>query len=144
MIPSVTARELSGPKREYLLRHIDVQVPFDRRSERGTVSALLRLGLIRDAKGSCHSRFPAATTLTDYGRSVVAAILAEYADALVRAGCLEVDENTAREIRPLEMLARLKASWKAQAESFSQANPPKSPNRKNSTNPSSSAADIGR
>lgn len=126
MFAAELSTKISSAQRQYLLRHIDTRVPFNCRSERGTVLSLLKLKLIRDPSPS-KTTFPTSTVLTELGREVVAALLAEYAETLIRAGCLEVDEEVAREVRPLDIARRLKGKWrKTENEGFKLTTPGKS------------------
>lgn len=96
---------LSEPQRELLILHIDraVGVHRGRGMKIAASVSLMRFGLIRgEVPGVIRPKY---TVLTDAGRAAVATLLAQYADALVRAGCLD----HAPELRPLQILRRLRA-----------------------------------
>jgi hypothetical protein len=86
-------RRLSHVQREMLIAHIDGPKPIrtmpgpESKNERRTTRSLENFGLL-SAKRTCAIR-PRSTHLTDLGREVLAAVLANYAEALVRAGCLD-------------------------------------------------------
>jgi len=135
-------RSLSIPQREILIKHAPGPVEYviyrsdqDYKKEIGRLTATRKMIDMQMIRGD-HPRRPRYTSLTRHGREAVAMILAEYAEALISAGALEP------ELRPLEMLEKLKAA--DQTFGRSQTKPAKSPNLKNSTNPSSSSIDIGR
>lgn len=82
------AAGLSNAQRALLIEHVDggafVPAPISVRlmARRQTTESLQRLGLLRlDGYKS-----PKSTSVTDDGRMVMALVLAEYADALMRAG----------------------------------------------------------
>ena len=84
------AADLSRAQREVLIVHALGPQPVQRsdvqRSDNGrTGIILMRRGLIRytGPDGKCGGSRPTHTLLTEDGRQVVCAILAEYADALV-------------------------------------------------------------
>jgi hypothetical protein len=86
-------RRLSHVQREMLIAHIDGPRPVrmmpgpDSKNERRTARSLENFGLL-SVKRTCEIR-PRSTHLTDLGREVLAAVLANYAESLVRAGCLD-------------------------------------------------------
>ena len=65
------------------------------------------LGLLQNESPGPMPAKPRALILTELGRQAVSLLLAEYADALVRAGCLDAEPLT-----PLMILQRLKAARK--------------------------------
>lgn len=100
--------KINQAQRKVLLEHIDAPQDFIVRDQARnlSVAVLMRYGLLRgDPIGVKH---PRQTELTEAGRDAVARILSEYAELLIDAGCLEVDEHTAGELRPTRMLARLR------------------------------------
>jgi hypothetical protein len=113
MLPEINdayVRRISIAQRAVLVEHIDGAVPLDRRDRfhTQTVTTLMTMKLLRDEKSGgvdyvCAIR-PRATMLTIRGREALAKVLAEYADALSR-----VMELADAEIRPIQMLQRLKA-----------------------------------
>jgi hypothetical protein len=97
-------RRLSQDQRDMLIEHIDRIVPIDQHRGRRTLDWLLEHKLL---KGHPSNTFrPTGTSLTQDGRAAVCIILGECADALIRAGLLELD-NT--EETPLEVLRRMRA-----------------------------------
>lgn len=96
-------RRLSVAQREELVNHVAGAQPFTV-GPRGDgarmfcVRKLIELGLI---KGD-HRERPRFTHITDAGREAAAAILGEYADALVQAGCLEA------RLRPIDLVELIK------------------------------------
>jgi len=100
---------LSHMQRRVLFEHIEGPKAIDTSDShrQQTLKALSRVSLIRGFPYG--ARRPSATELTNEGREVVAKLLSEYAETLIRAGCLDVDEKTAEELKPFRMLARLKA-----------------------------------
>jgi hypothetical protein len=128
-INNAYVRRISIAQRAVLVGHIDGAVPLDRRDRfhSQTVDTLMTMKLLRDATsggaGSVESIRPRATMLTIRGREALAKILAEYADAISKVIALEQDE-----IRPMEMLKRLKAMrgptrWDVQPEAPEEAEP---------------------
>lgn len=99
-----TVASLSFAQCEYLLFHVDHAVAVQR-SNFKTLPSLLRLGLIQSDVPNCPR--PRYTILTDFGRQAVCMLLANYADALVRAGCLDAEP-----LSTLAILQRLKAAHK--------------------------------
>ncbi|HEY6030480.1 MAG TPA: hypothetical protein VIU44_07955 [Gaiellaceae bacterium] len=86
------ARRLSRRQRDMLVEHAGLTfLPAKTGGDRRTRDVLLRLKMIYPCtlKGyhSPPGRCPVATRMTELGRSVAAAILAEQAEALVDAGC---------------------------------------------------------
>lgn len=79
------ADDLSAAQKEYLVDHLDGQRPLANRNahEVRTRGSLLARGFIHH-KETITSR-PTATVLTDKGRDALCAILAEYAEQLLRA-----------------------------------------------------------
>lgn len=126
-------RKLSVAQRNYLISHVqEGRVPVNTGGPTAAPRiALSGHGLIRGWPRDVDR--PRFTELTEHGRYAASLILGDYADALVAAGYLELPFDE----RPLTVLQRLKAER-------SQMNPAKSPNLKNSENPTSSSSDIGR
>jgi len=86
MSHSRVAKHLSPLQRNFLIKHInggrEIPVPVFMTELKGPRLALIRLGLLRPNRQA----FASKTLLTEDGRMVLAIILGEYADALVRAG----------------------------------------------------------
>lgn len=84
---------LSVYQREMLVSHVPGMQPIDQRVDPATnarfrtITILVRDGLVKYDRDNRYR--PTATYLTDLGREVAAAILADYAEALVEAGALE-------------------------------------------------------
>ena len=109
-------RNFSTQQHAFLLSHIDSQVEINVGDHAAghTRNSLLRLGLLRvDPRDAVRPRY---TVLTPIGRHAVGVILGDYADALVAAGLLALDQASENE-RPIDALRRLK-------ETASQALPP--------------------
>src|SRR5574337_676491 len=105
---TIVVSRLSGIQRRLLIKHIEGPQPIERTGTHGvpTVDVLLRSGYLRPyPNGVIRPRF---TDLTESGRRIVARILSEYAEALISAGCLEIDPTLPSEARPIKMLSRLK------------------------------------
>jgi hypothetical protein len=103
-ITKAFVRRLSVVQRAVLIEHVAGAKPVvvsktGLEGDYATVRKLIDLQLVRGD----HSNRPRFTMLTDAGREVAAILLAEYADALVAAGCLEPS------LRPLD-LARMLAN----------------------------------
>jgi hypothetical protein len=132
-ISDTAIRNLSVAQRDYLIRHVAIgRVPVNTGGPTaGPRISLSGHGLIRGFPLTADR--PRHTELTEHGRYAACLLLGDYADALVLAGFLELPPDE----RPLATLQRMKAER-------SQMNPAKSPNLKNSTNPTSSSSDIGR
>jgi hypothetical protein len=119
MLPEINdayVRRISIAQRAVLVEHIDGAVPLDRRDRfhTQTVTTLMTMKLLRDEKSGgvdyvCAIR-PRATMLTIRGREALAKILAEYAEALVKAGCLGGDSPA---LRPIDMIPLLKQQARA-------------------------------
>lgn len=102
-------RALSDIQRNLLIEHIDGPVAVTRLvpARDRTIRSLLTLRLLRPHPSAGPlSRHPRFTALTEAGRHSVAALLADYAEALVRAGCLEMESG----LSPIEILQTMKAS----------------------------------
>jgi hypothetical protein len=98
---------LSRLKREILIEHIDgpIQITRNDTNRIQTIKSLLERGWLRnDRPGPIPSK-PRALVLTEAGRYVVSIILSEYAEALIRAGCLEPGWAET----PMQILRRLKS-----------------------------------
>ena len=90
--------KLTALQRDMLVNHIDgtVDVTLNDHNLVQVRGSLLHNGMI---KGATPFR-PRATVLTERGRYALAAVLANYAEALVKAGMLDV--------RPIDVLKQLK------------------------------------
>ena len=103
MLHKMVARALTQAQRELLIEHVDgsssVEVAIVVSDRNAARKILLSKGLIRPDR----HRPPKVTTITDDGRQVLAYVLAEYADALVRAGCVGI--ATPLEAKPSVPLA---------------------------------------
>lgn len=101
-ITKAFVRRLSVVQREVLIEHVAgaKAVVVSKQGDEGysTVLKLISLQLVR---GDHHHR-PRFTMLTEAGREAAAMVLAEYADALVAAGCLEPA------LRPLDLARMLR------------------------------------
>jgi hypothetical protein len=109
-------RNFSTQKRVLLLSHIDraVEINVGDTPTGQTRNSLLTLGLLRvEPRDAVRPRY---TVLTPIGRHAVGVILGDYADALVAAGLLVLDQASENE-RPIDALRRIK-------ETASQALPP--------------------
>ena len=88
-------RRLSHSQRAALIDHVCGPQPIDYtikprgQDHRRIIHSLVGQDLIRRCGGMSTARRPTMTQITDFGREVAAAVLAGYADALVRAGCLD-------------------------------------------------------
>lgn len=85
-----TARRLSNQQRRYLISMIDGPHPYVecvQQGERWVRVKLFELGLLRHCTATGHSVTASVNfyCLSDDGRQVVCAILAEYAEALIAA-----------------------------------------------------------
>ena len=87
------ARRMPRPQREMLVEHVHGPVSIVRKGGACfTQMRLIDVGLLYRsmADGANTSTIrPTHTAMTENGREVVCWILAEYADALVRAGCFD-------------------------------------------------------
>ena len=82
------ANGLRKAQRDFLMAHIDGPHPITTHGREWAVrNSLLNHALIAYPIGGMKN--PTSTHLTELGREVLGAILGDYADALVRAGCLE-------------------------------------------------------
>lgn len=84
----IIANGLSKAQAEMLLEHLDgawVPAPIEQGVRSATRAGLLRIELIR-FEGA--KQTPTHTVITEVGRSVLAHVLSNYADALIRAGYL--------------------------------------------------------
>ena len=102
------ARRLSRNAREVLIDHVKEPQLIDRRinpllrDKRFAIKRLTVLDLIRPWTPNGHATKSAReTVLTDRGREVAAAVLAECAEVLVRAGCL--DDVRGLKLTPTEL-----------------------------------------
>ena len=82
------ANQLSVACRHLLILHIDKKFPLDRNKNTQARNTLLNRELIKytQVSGAAATNFPTHTALTEIGRAVVCAVLAEYAEAIVNAG----------------------------------------------------------
>lgn len=102
-------RRLSGAQRELLIEHIDQGCPV-LPQQVITRNALLALELIRSTRPL--DRHPRRTVLTERGRMVLAMLLGQYADALVKAGYSLMPSGFLEgqpDETPMQVLERLKA-----------------------------------
>ena len=76
------ARRLSRSQRNILINHVMGEQPFIVGPETATVQSLMTLKLLKGDK----TLNPKNTSLSYLGREVVCVVLAEYAEALLRAG----------------------------------------------------------
>ena len=92
MQPESEARELSRAMRDYLIDHVKAPRPIDRAREGRrfqTRTSMVARGLVRlgSASPAAHGNYAASHThITPRGRAVVAFLLGEYAEILVRLG----------------------------------------------------------
>lgn len=94
--------QLTGLQRKMLIDHIDGPIDVTVRDTHliPVRNSLLANGMLRpDSTGQARIR-PKATILTERGRYAMAATLANYAEALVKAGMMEA--------RPIDILAQIK------------------------------------
>lgn len=99
-------RALTSAQRSHLLRHLDgaligITVGADYQQ---TVAALVRLRLVLPVPHNAVR--PRHTITSEPGRRAIAILLADAADALVRAGLLEAETAES----PMDVLQRLKAA----------------------------------
>jgi hypothetical protein len=88
MTPRTIANQLSRQQRDCLILHLDNPQSIKRGPEFTTAYSLMYRDLLRgDAPN-----FPRFTLLTELGREVLCAVLGDYADALVRAEIIAVEE----------------------------------------------------
>lgn len=95
------AEDLSALQRNFLIKHIDgakeIPVPVFVHEQTGPRANLIKRDLIKLNR----PKFASKTLLTDKGRAVLAIILGDYADALVRAGFTGVASPLGIVTRPL-------------------------------------------
>lgn len=113
-VPSIK----SPIQRKILLSHIDGAQPFRAAYFSNAVYGLMKAGLLIGVPE--RSIRPTHTRLTCKGRDEVAAILAEAADLLITAGCLEPAIADKVRERPITL------GWKSPAADPVAAIPPKS------------------
>ena len=103
-VTAVFVRRISIAQREELIRHVASNQPFivAARGDDGRMPTVRRLIELNLLKGDDRVR-PRHTYLTDAGRECVAMILADYADALVAAGCLT------ERVRPIDLVDLIKS-----------------------------------
>lgn len=103
-ITAAFLRRLSVAQREELIRHVAGAQPvvISKRGDDGRYQTIRKLVDLQLVRGDDSNR-PRFTALTYEGREAAAAILAEYADALVGAGVLE------EKLRPLDLVELIKA-----------------------------------
>lgn len=121
MFHEEVARKLTAEARNLLVDHVDgsrfVEVPVVIGERTRTRQTLLNLRLLKygwlgeDGKGKAtYNPRPTATYMTDDGRHVLAIVLAEYADALIRAGYGIVQEAETAIAEEARRVAAAKAS----------------------------------
>jgi hypothetical protein len=95
---------LTAFQRDMLIEHVDGPVDVTVRDHRRVCvrDSLITNGMLRPDHSGPRPIRPKATILTERGRYALAAVLAHYAESLIRAGMLERS-------RPIEVLARIKA-----------------------------------
>jgi hypothetical protein len=76
-------------QRDFLIEHVNGLQTIDVGEDTRTRTALFARDLIRYVGAGRSTERPHFTALTDLGREVVCSILGDYADALVKSGCLE-------------------------------------------------------
>lgn len=90
MIHKAVARALSQAQRELLIDHVDgssaLEIAVIAGERSGARKVLIAKRLIRPDR----RERPRSTVITDDGRQVLSWVLAEYADALARAGCVGI------------------------------------------------------
>lgn len=90
MIHESVARSLRRTERDVLIQHVDgsndVPVQFSVHDHRIARDRLVVMRLIRSDR---HER-PTKTLITEDGRQVLAYVLADYAEALIRAGYIGI------------------------------------------------------
>lgn len=91
-------------QRRLLLAHIDGPRSFNITHHRQTMDSLITAGLLVGVPEQ--SKYPTHTRLTIKGREEVSAILAEAAEALVAAGCLESEIVDRVRSRPIFLRAK--------------------------------------
>ena len=128
MISNEQIKNLTNAQRALLILHIDGPLPViaSDAAVMNTRRALMSRKLLKDDKPGPLSWRPESTSLTEKGRNAVAAILAEYAEMLIKAGYLETDPDES----PLDALKRLKALKSAKTPSFGPALGPKNLSKK--------------
>lgn len=105
-------KRLTLVSRRVLLDHIDgaeIALPIARDQSWPTRELLIRLGLVRFGQNGTDR--PRTTKITEKGREVLACLLAEYADALLRAGygierrAAVLDDALLRKLTAIEVVA---------------------------------------
>jgi hypothetical protein len=96
--------QLTGKQRQMLIDHIDGPLDITTRDAHliPVRNSLIASGMLRPDTPAHIGLRPRTTILTERGRFALAAILANYAEALVRAGMMEA--------RPIDILAQIKRS----------------------------------
>jgi hypothetical protein len=89
ILPSARSQacRLTYEQRAILIKHIDGASPIMSRN-RPALKGLIQRGIITDLYGGVRQR---DTKLTDDGREILAALLAEYAEGLIAAGFTPLD-----------------------------------------------------
>lgn len=87
-------RYLTNSMRDALIAHIDGPVAVNNKNQALFASqhSLLTRGLLRNAAHGARTNRPQATELTEAGRTTLAGMLGDYADALVAAGIEELSQ----------------------------------------------------
>lgn len=98
-------RVIRPQQRRILLDHIDGPIPFIAPHHRQSMDCLIAAGLITGVPSQ--SGHPTHTRLTSKGREEVAAILAEAAEVLISAGCME--REIAERVRQRPIFLTVKA-----------------------------------
>lgn len=102
MLHKAVARSLSQPQRELLIEHVDGSRSLEIKVAVGKNNAARKVLIAKRLLRPDRRERPTKTFITDDGREVLAYVLAEYADALVRAGCVGIATPTdARPVAPL-------------------------------------------
>ena len=76
-------------QRDFLIEHVNGAQTIDVGEDTRTRTAMFARDLIRYVGAGKDGERPHFTALTELGREVVCSILGDYADALVKSGCLE-------------------------------------------------------
>lgn len=100
------AHELSFTSRDLLIEHVDgsndVPVPVYVTERCSARNGLISKGLVRPDRKERATK----TVITDDGRQVLAYVLADYAEALVRAGYTAIASPIATPPRPIAIEAK--------------------------------------
>jgi hypothetical protein len=96
-------RRLTKAQRDLLIDHVDGEVPVILANNHyiSTIrNSLMKMGLLKSS--TPHTNWPRATLLTERGRLALSMVLADYADALVRAGLFPEPLNALAVLRSLK------------------------------------------